>query len=223
MKTAIFTLAGIAIATLLIAADSPSSEARSFTATSDNVTNAKDPIKIDLRRLSTAEERDQVISAWTKAAAPPPAAPAPAAAPAGRGGGRGRGGPPAPRLTPEEALTAALGDTPSLGTLWSSESTGYAIHYATRTADPDGTEHFTLLTDRRLGSSNNLWKPVGASAANASTYDFSLIELRVNAKGEGEGKASITGKVVVDGAAKTIALENSAAAPVVLRNVKRAN
>ena len=42
----------------------------------------------------------------------------------------------------------------------------------------------------------------------------------MNAKGEGEGKASLTGKVAPDDAAKMVALESYDALPVVLRNVK---
>ena len=47
-----------------------------------------------------------------------------------------------------------------------------------------------------------------------------MIELRLNAKHEGEGKASVTGKVAVDSAANTIALESYAALPVTLKDVK---
>jgi hypothetical protein len=219
-RIAALVLAGILLAAVPATAQTPAAapKGESFTAITDNVTGAKDSIRIELRRWSTDAERDQVLSAWTKAAGPATAA-APGAD-AGRGG-RGRGGgEPAARLTPEAALAAALGNTPSLGTLWSSETTGYSIHYAWKVAAPDGGETITLVTDRRLGSSNTLWRPAGSGPV--SPYDFSVIELHVNAKGEGEGKASISGKVVVDGTAKTIALENYSALPVVLRNLKRA-
>jgi hypothetical protein len=213
-------LAGIAIAAGLTAQTpaAPKDKGDLFTATTDNITGAKDSIRIELRRWSTDDERNQVLSAWTKAAAPAAAGRGPEPDPAaGRGGGRGRGGEPPPRLGPEAALAAAVGNTPSLGTLWSSETTGYSIHYASKATGADGGDVITLVTDRRLGSSNTLWRPVGGQP---SPYDFSVIELHVNARGEGEGKASISGKVVVDG--KTIALENYGALPVVLRNVKRA-
>jgi hypothetical protein len=42
----------------------------------------------------------------------------------------------------------------------------------------------------------------------------------LNSKGEGEGKISLTGKIAVDSATKTIALEDYGALPVVLKNVK---
>ena len=58
-------------------------------------------------------------------------------------------------------------------------------------------------------------------AEPATDYDFTLIELRLNAKGLGEGKTSLTTKVIVDSPAKTVALDNYAAAPAILQNVKR--
>jgi hypothetical protein len=64
-----------------------------------------------------------------------------------------------------------------------------------------------------------LWKPTGSDAP--TNYEFSVIELHLNAKGEGEGKASLTGKVTMDSSAKTLGLENYSALPVVLRSVKR--
>jgi hypothetical protein len=114
---------------------------------------------------------------------------------------------------------AALGEAPVVGYLWSSEAAGYALHYAVRLAEPDGGERIILITDRRLGAWNDLWKPVGTAAA--TNYPFSVIELHLNSKGEGEGKISLTGKMTVDSRAKTMALENYSALPVVLRNVRR--
>jgi hypothetical protein len=85
--------------------------------------------------------------------------------------------------TPEASLAAALKQTPSLGYLWSSEVAGYAIRYVGKVAD--GNDRIILITDRRLGKTNSRWKPTGAGTPIA--YDFSVIELRLNAKSEGEG------------------------------------
>ncbi|HXP87636.1 MAG TPA: hypothetical protein VN841_23085 [Bryobacteraceae bacterium] len=153
------------------------------------------------------------------------AAAAPAAAAgrggAGRGGRGGRGGdaPPAAPRTPEAALADAVLKAPVVGYLWSSEVAGYALHYAVRMPEQGGGERIILITDRRLGAWNDLWKPVGSDAV--TNYEFSVIELHVNSKGEGEGKASLTGKVTFDSAAKTFGLENYGAAPVILKGVKR--
>ena len=149
-----------------------------------------------------------------------------AAAPAGRGGrgGGGRGGAPAAdaaRQTPEAALAAALQSGRTVGYLWSSESAGYSLKYAYRIPQPDGGERIIFATDRRLGAWNTLWKPTGGAAT--TELDFSVLEVRLNAKGIGEGKASLTGKVAVDSSAKTIALDGYSALPVVLKDVKRAS
>src|SRR5262245_37789672 len=177
-------------------------------------------------------------------AAANPAAPAPAAAggdaaaPAAagrggrgggaRGGGGGRGGggdaagaaaPAAPPETPASSLAGALQRATTVGILWTSESTGYSIRYAYKVAQPDGSQRIILATDRRLGSWNTLWKPTGT--ATPTDYEFSVIELHLNAKGEGEGRASLTGKVAVDSATKSMALENYSALPIVLKTVKR--
>jgi hypothetical protein len=102
--------------------------------------------------------------------------------------------------------------------LWSREVAGYAIRYAGRIQNADGSERIVLLTERRLGAVNDLWKPAGAEPR---PYDFSVIELRVKANGEGEGKTSLTGKVVPDSALKMVALDNYDALPVVFSHVQR--
>ena len=141
------------------------------------------------------------------------------AAAGGRGGRGGRGGgEPAAPVTPESSLASALEKAPTVGYLWSSEVAGYALRYAGKFAEPDGGQKVVLVTERRLGAWNDAWKP--ASGDTTTGYEFSVIELRLNAKGEGEGKASLTGKIVVDGSGKTIGLQDYAALPVILKSVK---
>jgi hypothetical protein len=102
--------------------------------------------------------------------------------------------------------------------MWSSESAGYSLRYAYRAKQADGTERMIFATDRRLGAWNNLWKPTGAPGPE---YEFSVIEVRLNPKGDGEGKASISGKVAIDSSVNSIALDGYSALPVVLKDVKR--
>jgi ActR/RegA family two-component response regulator len=64
-----------------------------------------------------------------------------------------------------------------------------------------------------------LWKPNGNAAAN--DYQFTVIELRLNAKGDGEGKASLSGKVAADANAKAVLLDGYATMPIVLKAVKK--
>jgi hypothetical protein len=220
----------------------------SFTATTDNAGGAHDSVRIDLLRWSTDAERDQLFTAWTQPGASAtggrgPAArggrPAPAFDPfaagnddaaqaalargaAGRGGRGGArdgdaGAAEAARPAPEASLRAALGAAPTVGYLWSTEVAGYSLRCAVKLTGQDASERIILITDRRLGAANDSWKPAGP----ATNYDFSLIELRLNSKGEGEAKISATGKVTADNAAKTIVLENYGSLPVVLKGVRR--
>jgi hypothetical protein len=232
--------AGLTVA-LLVATTAQAQTAPSevnLRATSVNVAEPGSPIKMRISRWSTDEERTPVLAALN----PPPPVSAPAAAapaagsPAGAGGGRaaavggraagrgGRGGrrgggdaaaPPSPIAV----LTAALGRAPTLGYIWTNDVTGYSIKYAYRTALPDGGERIILATDRRLGAHIPAWKPVGTGPL--TDYEFSLIEILLNAKGAGEGKVSLTTKVIVDNEAKTVALDNYAMSPVILQRVTR--
>jgi hypothetical protein len=151
----------------------------------------------------------------------PEAAPAAAAGRGGRGGGRGAAAAAADTApkTPEAALATTLQAARTVGYLWSSESAGYSLRYAYRIPQPDGGERIIFATDRRLGAWNDLWKPTGG--ASPTPYEFTVIEVRVTPKGVGEGKTSLTGKVTIDAAAKTIALDGYSALPVVFKDVKR--
>ncbi|HEY3044839.1 MAG TPA: hypothetical protein VGJ39_12480, partial [Vicinamibacterales bacterium] len=152
---------------------------------------------------------------------------------AGRGGrgGAGRGRGDAAPLNPIAALTAAIGRAPTIGYIWTNDVTGYSIKYAYHAPLPDGGERIILATDRRLGAYSAGWKPVAAPGAEAlakaappTDYEFTVIEIRLDSKGLGEGKTSLTTKVIVDDnvpGAKTVALDDYAAAPAILKNVKR--
>ena len=237
-------VAGFIVLGAVLAMAQTSGPILSFTATTANVGGAPDNIRIDLLRWSTDAERDRFMAAWDMKV---PAAGR--GGRGGRGGGGGRGGrggrgaadvapdpaavddpafgggrgraaedaPPPP--TPEGTLATALKQASAVGYLWSSEVAGYSIRYAGRVTAPDGTERIILITDRRLGKTNDLWKPVGSEAP--ADRDFSIVELRVSAKGEGEGRISLTGKVAPDSAAKIVAAENYSALPVALKNVKQ--
>ena len=106
-----------------------------------------------------------------------------------------------------------------MGILWTSENVGYSIKYAYRLPEADGSERVILATDRRIGTWSNLWQT--APTITSSDYGFSVIELHLNSRGEGEGRGVVTGKVVVDSSAKTIALDSYATLPVILKGVKR--
>jgi hypothetical protein len=203
--------AGVAIAVLMcgvgthpIAAEDPA-----LTLRMSIVGTNQPPLTIELLRWSADGERAPLFAAL----APPPAAPATAAPAAGRGGRGGRGAA-APPLTPAARLTAAIKAAPTLGFIWGDGPTGYSIKYAWRSALPDGRERVVLATDRRLGAHSPSWTPPSGGPAEA---EFTVMEMRLDGKGAGEVKTSHASPVVIDAAAKTLALDGYEAAPVLLK------
>jgi hypothetical protein len=208
----------------------PAAAAANFTAKSANVREPGTPVKINILRWSTDQERISLIASMDPNRPPT----------RGRGarGGRGRGldsndpafadvvgvgrggrgdAPPAPP-NPIANLTAAINSSPTVGYIWTNEVVGYSIKYAFHAPLPDGGERIILATDRRLGAYNSAWKPAGSTPTD---YEFTVVEMRLDPKGLGEGKTSLTAKVAVDNDAKTIALETYSTTPATLQSVKR--
>jgi hypothetical protein len=174
-----------------------------------SATRAEAPLTVELFRWSTDAERAPLLAALS---APPPAPPAPATPAAGRGGRGGRGA--APPLSPLARLTGAVKKAETLGYIWGDGVTGYSIKYAWRSPATDATERIVLVVDRRLGANTPDGGPAAGAVADA---DFTLIEMRIDGKGRGEGKTSLTAAVVVDAEAQTLALDGYAAAPALLK------
>jgi hypothetical protein len=175
---------------------------------------AAPPLTIELLRWTTDSERAPLLAAMSP---PPPAPAAPAGAAAapdgGRAGGRGgRGGRGAAApLSPAARLSAAIAAAPTVGFIWGDGPTGYSIKYAWRSPAAEDRERIVLATDRRVGAHATSWPASPGAAADAA---FTVIEIRIDRKGVGQGKASPWAGVVVDEAAKTLALEGYATAPV---------
>jgi hypothetical protein len=117
-------------------------------------------------------------------------------------------------------LLGLLQKAPTIGYVWTTETAGYPLRYAYRVSMADGGDRIILAIDRPLGSFEpQRWKISGT--APRTDYPFTVIELRISKAGLGEGKASLNTKVVGDKSAKTIALDNYAATPILFQGVKR--
>jgi hypothetical protein len=115
----------------------------------------------------------------------------------------------------DDKLLTVLQDMPRVGFFRTPNSIGYDIHYAHRVALPDGGERVVLATDRRIG----FWE--AANQPRSIDYPFTMIELRLNADGQGEGKMSLATKIMVDKNSNTVVLENYDIQPVLLQSVHR--
>jgi hypothetical protein len=114
-----------------------------------------------------------------------------------------------------EKLLDALQDMPRVGHFGAPGNLSWDLHFARRAPLPDGGERVTLVTDRRIG----FWE--SANQPRSIDYPFTVIELRLNADGEGEGTLSIATKVIYDKKENMITLENYQTSPARLTNVKR--
>jgi hypothetical protein len=91
---------------------------------------------------------------------------------------------------------------------------GLDIRYARQTPLPEGGRRIILAMDRYIGMREARNQP------RSIDYPFTLIEIRTNKDGEGEGKMSVATKISFDKDKKVIELENYASEPVRLNNVK---
>lgn len=120
----------------------------------------------------------------------------------------------------EEQLLETLKAAPSAGYIWTSESLGYSLRYAHKMTLPNGGERIIVATDRPLGAwSRTAWK--AAASKDAKESQLTLIEMRLNRQGRGEGKMSLAGKIVAEADGNTLALDNYASAPVLLKGAMR--
>ena len=114
-----------------------------------------------------------------------------------------------------EKLLDVLQGMKRVGYIRSPNSLGYDLHFARRTPLPEGGERVVLATDRPIG----FWEAV--HQPRSIDYKFTVIELRLNKDGEGEGKLSIATKITAEPETKTIVLEDYGNQPVLLTSVKR--
>jgi hypothetical protein len=116
-------------------------------------------------------------------------------------------------------LTKQLGNTPSVGQIWTDGPIGYSLKYAHRQQLSDGHERIIVVTDRPLGAIGRPgpWKAEGESD---NVAPFTIVELRVNKDGKGEGKMSLGGPFTSNAGDHTVELSNYDKAPVTLKNIE---
>ena len=114
-----------------------------------------------------------------------------------------------------DKLLDVLQDMPRMGYFRTPGQVGIDIHFARRLPQPEGGERVVLVTDRRIG----FWE--AANQPRSIDYPFTVIELRLNRDGEGEGKMSLATKIIPDKENNIVTLENYDISPVMLNNVRR--
>jgi hypothetical protein len=93
------------------------------------------------------------------------------------------------------------------------DTLSYDLHYARVTREGD-EERVVLVTDRPI----TMWEQ--ANFTRTLQYPFTVIEMRLDPSGRGEGKITVATKITVDKSGQ-IVLENYSSQPVRLSNVRR--
>jgi hypothetical protein len=114
-----------------------------------------------------------------------------------------------------EKLLDTLQSLPRVGYIRTPNSIGYDLHYARKVPLPDGGERVVLATDRYI----SFWE--ARNRPRTIDYPFTVIELRLNRDGMGEGKMSLATKITADKETHLIELENYGTQPVLLTSVRR--
>jgi len=114
-----------------------------------------------------------------------------------------------------EKLLDVLQDVPKVGYIRSTSSIGWDLHFARHNPLAEGGERVVIATDRPI----SFWEQ--ANQPRTIDYPFTIVELHLNAKGEGEGKMSFATKIIPDKEHGNIVLENYGIQPVLLQGVKR--
>ena len=113
-----------------------------------------------------------------------------------------------------ESLLDVLEDMPRIGYITLDGGVGYDLHYAQRIQGADGEDRVVLATNRPIG----FWE--AANRPRSIDYPFTVIELRLNRDGEGEGKLSFATKITADAESQVVTLENYDTQPVLLQSVR---
>jgi hypothetical protein len=111
-----------------------------------------------------------------------------------------------------DAFLEALQKTKPVGTLRTPDSLGYDLHYAHEVAIPGGGRRILIGTDRPIG----FWE--SRNRPRSIDYPFTIIEMRLDAQGKGQGKMTVATKVTVKG--DVVELENYTSEPVRLNEIK---
>ena len=112
-----------------------------------------------------------------------------------------------------EALLDALVKLPPVGYIKMPDTLGWDLYYARQTELPNGGKRVILATNRplRFGEVANQTRSVN--------YDFTLVEMRFDKSGKGEGKIETAAKIWFNAKTHQIEIENYNAMPVQLVNI----
>lgn len=115
----------------------------------------------------------------------------------------------------QERLLAELQRMPRMGYIRTPGRIGWDIHFARHEPAKDGGERIVLVTDRHMG-----FREV-ANRHRSVDYPFTVIELKVEKSGQGDGTITVATRIIPDKSGRMVTLENYDIQPVLLTKVTR--
>ncbi len=112
----------------------------------------------------------------------------------------------------QEGLLRTLRKLPRVGYIRTLSSIGWDLHYASEVRT-GRSRRILIATDRPI----SFWE--ASNRPRTIDYPFTLIELRIGPKGEGEGKMTIATKVTWNARDRVVELENYGSQPAHLLGV----
>jgi len=121
-------------------------------------------------------------------------------------------------LIPEEnkspqKLVSALQNMKSVGHIRTPQTLSWQLRYARQFKLPEGGRRIVVVTDRPIGFRE------ARNSSRSMDYPFSILEIRLNAKDEGEGKIFGGSKVYVEN--NEVVVENWGTQPTRFNNIKK--
>ena len=112
-------------------------------------------------------------------------------------------------------LLEYLRQAPRVGGISVPGRLGLDIRFARRTVNSSGAEQVLMLADRPIGPGE------AADRSRSLDYPFTLVELKLNSAGKGEGSIVLAAKIGMDRFTKGLVLENIVDQPIRLQSVTR--
>ena len=121
-------------------------------------------------------------------------------------------------LIPEEnkspqKLVDALQDMKSVGYIRTPQTLSWQLRYARQFPLAEGGRRIVVVTDRPIGFRE------ARNSSRSMDYPFSILEIRLNAKGEGEGKIFGGSKIYVEN--NELVVENWGTQPTRFNNIRK--
>ena len=113
-----------------------------------------------------------------------------------------------------DGLLQAFQKAPSIGRVGPTGRLGFDIRYAVEMPGEDGGRQIVIASDRRMSFLEASNRP------RTVDYPFTVVQLKLDNAGKGEGKASVLTRIEADTRNNAIVLENFASRPVDLMGVR---